>query len=432
MHIKNRVFESFLDFISSDHIQINESKNPLDLEDILEFMESLMGKQKDLLNKSKEFRKSFGESKDPEEGLEKYVKILRDKDSMNRSLEDYKEHIKNDEGLFRKVSVRYAVSIWDDLEIEEKTELAKSLLREAKTKGFKNPGDLRKIVKEKEAIAKKPYIGAMPAIYNEQKEIKKQPIKEMVLDKKAEGSFFKDNMYKMEDASFASEDVKDELIKHMTKILSLMNTDLYELDSIEIQSSASRFRNSMEPQISWGELSYERSRTLAKIINEIAKGLGFDEEQLESLRDKITLDFYGSNGDGTSGPNPPEGLRFGYYNEDDEFIEGNEREEVIVYSLDDKGKPIKELEIKKMSPLNDGEDYKDFRYVNILIKGAEPSSKSPQDLSSESEDNDRILIASIPYENYEDSKVKRKPGIPRNPRTGKSRSINPTKCAAFD
>jgi hypothetical protein len=97
---------------------------------------------------------------------------------------------------------------------------------------------------------------------------------------------------------------------------------------------------------------------------------GLQESVVSKINSMIMLNFKGQNGDGTSGPNPPEPLKFGYYISDKGksiWKEGKDRNMIDVLDIDNEGTPSGEPKQVKKSPEADKNDYNVFRYNNIEI-----------------------------------------------------------------
>lgn len=124
------------------------------------------------------------------------------------------------------------------------------------------------------------------------------------------------------------EDIKSE-IDDCYKYYKKLNK--FGLTEIRIESSCSRYRNTeTEENTSWAEMSYKRSRTFLEFMVQYAHFL-IDNDA--SIKDKskakndfifngigkvTNLHFFGSNGDGTSGPDPDKNkenvvVQRGYY-----------------------------------------------------------------------------------------------------------------------
>jgi hypothetical protein len=155
----------------------------------------------------------------------------------------------------------------------------------------------------------------------------------------------------------------DKLVNEVTRILSGLNPPEGKpkgyIQSLDLYSSASRFRNTGEKAevLSFLELSTNRLNTAQSIIfNKLsAIGVGSDAST------KITLNPNGSNGDGTSGPNPP--LQYKY------VPKGNVKMtpfcESYVQECKIGGKVVKRNELGK--PHSNNADYDKYKYVRGTV-----------------------------------------------------------------
>jgi len=154
----------------------------------------------------------------------------------------------------------------------------------------------------------------------------------------------------------------DKLVNEVTRILSGLNPPEGKpkgyIQSLDLYSSASRFRNSGKAaDLSFLELSTNRLNTAQSIIfNKLsAIGVGSDAST------KITLNPNGSNGDGTSGPNPP--LQYKYVPKGNvkmtPFCESNVQECKIG------GKVVKRNELGQ--PHSNNTDYDKYKYVRGTV-----------------------------------------------------------------
>jgi len=115
--------------------------------------------------------------------------------------------------------------------------------------------------------------------------------------------------------------------------------------------------------------------TMARVIEGLAKSAGLDDDIISQLPKIIEIYAKGDNGDGTSGPNPPEGIKFGYYVKEGngvKFVDGSDRKTVTMIAVDDEGTPTAEsaegAKTKSMDPEANKEDYNKFRYNNIEVE----------------------------------------------------------------
>jgi hypothetical protein len=152
--------------------------------------------------------------------------------------------------------------------------------------------------------------------------------------------------------------------------------EITRLKKIKILTSADRYRNTGSAEsLSWGQLSYARALTMARVIEGLAKSAGLDDDIIAQLPKIIEIYAKGDNGDGTSGPNPPEGIKFGYYVKDGngvKFVDGEDRKTVTMIAVDDEGTPTADsaegAKTKSMDPEANKGDYNKFRYNNIEVE----------------------------------------------------------------
>jgi DnaJ-class molecular chaperone len=153
----------------------------------------------------------------------------------------------------------------------------------------------------------------------------------------------------------------------------------------------------------------------------------------------IKLDFRGTNGDGTSGPNAPDPIKFGYYAEEGGkaiWKEGKDREVIQVVEVDDEGTPKGEPKDVKKSPEADKGEYNKYRYNNIEIEYEainEEDRKEPTSIVEKVVDLKYPIKIKLPAR-YKSKTIK----IPIPTITlgivgsgGGGKSKNPTKCPDF-
>ena len=180
-------------------------------------------------------------------------------------------------------------------------------------------------------------------------------------DAEQEPNLFVDDEWKEEYAGVFSAQI-DKLVNEVTQIISGLNPPEGKpkgyVQSIDLYSSASRFRNGGNAvNLSFLELSTNRLNTAKSIIfNKLsAIGVGSDAST------KITLNPDGSNGDGTSGPNPP--LQYKYVPKGNvkmtPFCESNVQECKIG------GKVVKRNELGQ--PHANKADYDKYKYVRGTV-----------------------------------------------------------------
>jgi len=140
-------------------------------------------------------------------------------------------------------------------------------------------------------------------------------------------SLFANNMWDIEkpDETFNNPEVGEEIKEDLKKDImddwfKFSGNGKHLIKNININSSCSRYRNTAPSEnMSWVELAFKRAATFAKYIQDTAKEVsGGDAKYVDSIRALIALDYLGTNGDGTSGPDPgknKEGqeVKKGYY-----------------------------------------------------------------------------------------------------------------------
>ena len=186
---------------------------------------------------------------------------------------------------------------------------------------------INNLVSDKKQLFLDPYISITPSFVELPATEKKvpRPFTVVGLEEGQEGKLFKDNRWgsgtdsasgKVNSDAFqdlsALEDIKKTIGDFMKKYA---NGGISEITSIQIESSASRYRNTSDnggkaANLSWGELSYNRSITILDLFREAAEENNLSDDKKKELQSKIAIDSKGRNGDGTSGPNPPTPLRF--------------------------------------------------------------------------------------------------------------------------
>ena len=152
--------------------------------------------------------------------------------------------------------------------------------------------------------------------------------------------------------------------------------EINSIKKINIYTSADRYRNTGDAEsLSWGQLAYARAISMSKIIEAMAIKAGVDDDIIVQLPKLTSIYSKGSNGDGTSGPNAPEPIKFGYYvkgGDNVKWVDGAKRDEVMIVPIDEQGTPTKDsaegIKPKVEAPLSDVKEYNQFRYNNIEIE----------------------------------------------------------------
>lgn len=274
--------------------------------------------------------------------------------------------------------------IWGTLLSEqEKETVSENFFIEAKKKGYDTKDGLKTVIEKEykklskegnKAIMYNPGISAYPNKTEAEKTIEGEPVitttqvKRSMIEQDKE--LFKPNATGKNGGEDYIDGSLEELANNLGSVFQrLITGEVTSIKSIKILTSADRYRNTKDAsQLTWGQLSYMRSLSMATLVQDIAEKSGISPEILEKIKNLTILDFFGTNGDGTSGPNPPDG-RFGYYNEDKKWVDGKDREIVSIIEIDSEGNPkpgnIKEI---KSTPDRDRLDYNKYRYNTIEVE----------------------------------------------------------------
>jgi hypothetical protein len=218
-----------------------------------------------------------------------------------------------------------------------------------------------------------------------------KPEKTFIIDKEKESEVFKPNKTGANgEVDFLAGSFK-QLVDNLGSIFQrYVAGEINSIKKINIYTSADRYRNTGDAEsLSWGQLAYARSVSMSKVIEAMAIKAGVDDDIVAQLPKLTSIYSKGSNGDGTSGPNPPEPLKFGYYvkgGENVKWIDGAKRDEVMIVPIDEQGTPTKDsvdgIKPKIEAPLSDVNQYNQFRYNNIEIEFDVISKGSEEDIPS--------------------------------------------------
>jgi len=248
-------------------------------------------------------------------------------------------------------------------------------------------------------------------------------------DNKDYKNLYKDNSWEIAEA--LKESFKTNVLDSITESKKQFPKASYTLESMTVKTSCSRLRNSGDAaNLSFKELSEARARTAAIYMLDELKKYGV----LNSVYDNkiVKTETDGKNGDGTSGPNPPVGLR--YIPRGQEKMEPAAPDET---NRNDFGKPldVSVQDIMKDTP----NPYDEFKYLIVEIKlkakYSEPTTSAP-----------KFRVESFTYSiSVDDKKLKEPPVIerpggsgPKPPGGGNSNLLKriftkaKTKCAAYD
>ena len=369
------VLERFEEFLAMNNkpAALNEAKEfELTKDQVKEFTKSVLAKQKEL-GKTAEV---FG----------KYAKM---EDGYNKWLESWKAKDKNKGKDFPAAgetypSTKFAASfaapyLWDKLTDVEKDFIYTSIFNSARKNGYKNIQELNETLDEKKTQMAPPVIYVYPKTVELPTEIikgKEEQFSYDFLTDEEEKSVFKDNRWENAEDAYFSPEMKAKMDKVVDQFVSDFASGLIkDIKYINIESSASRYRNTEGAEkISWGELSYNRANSIVQLFREAADKYSLSEEKRSILQNIIKLNTKGSNGDGTSGPNPVDPIPFGYYDQKGTFVPNNgtfdkNRSTVVMAELGLGGKPTGKYTTKVQEPDASKDMYDEYKYVNVAVGG---------------------------------------------------------------
>jgi hypothetical protein len=226
------------------------------------------------------------------------------------------------------------------------------------------------------------------------------PITATLLDGKQQSTLFLDNSWSL------NPEVGKILRDKLSGVIERRKEGAYtRILDLSITSSASRYRNTKgkygnAEALSWGQLAFKRAQVIHNMINEILKELQVPEgDPIRAELNKVAkMNIKGSNGDGTSGPNPlPDpslgNLRVGYYETTtkqtkeqtgvSKFIDKDSKlpEKVYIVQIDDLGNTIGDPKISSMPLLKTKEEYDKYKFVNVVVN-FEETTMLPGELGS--------------------------------------------------
>jgi hypothetical protein len=402
--MKNKfVLESFDSYLAFVNGEINEDTG--DFVPTLDFVKEYVVK---LLAKQKEF--AVGE----DGKLAKYASQKNPAEEWFKNWRGQKKNIGKEypTGLSAYYGASFAPFLWDKLKEEQKEELYKDLLRKIKKSGFDGnlivsaEKQINNLIGKKKGVNWSPMISILPsAIKIEKPEVapkREEPFTVIGIGAEEQDKVFKDNRWgsgvdsqggKVNADAFQNPEVLESIKNTIGGFMKQYASGNVKINSIEIESSASRYRNTNEKggkaeNLSWGELSYNRAVTIAEIMNESAIENNIPEDKIRELQSKISIFSDGTNGDGTGGPNPPVGNRFGYYDENGKFIDDNgtfaneikkdtsldekkkaekNRSLLVIAELNEQGKPTGKYTTRTEVPKASPADYNQFRFVRFTM-----------------------------------------------------------------
>lgn len=156
-------------------------------------------------------------------------------------------------------------------------------------------------------------------------------------------------------SSVIKDEMKDSLSNFLNRVMKKYGNDLTVTD-ISIETSSSRFRNTGDySDKTFKQLSEDRTNNAYNFVKEMLEQKGFKFSNFTPV-----LNSNGGNGDGSSGPNPPEG-----YN----YVDGGE----VTMNTQPPKQPRDEFGV----PLSNPEDYEKFKYCIIDITVEVPGKSLP-------------------------------------------------------
>jgi hypothetical protein len=235
----------------------------------------------------------------------------------------------------------------------------------------------------------------------------KPPVKteEIVLiDPLKTSYFFKNNMYEIKEDNLGETFTDSEYTK---QVLDLIDQKIAEgyiaynedknggITKINVEASCSRYRNTGSAvDLSWTELAYKRAGGFSKYIKASAEKVSKnDKEFVDKILSVTQLGYFGSNGDGSSGPDPDkndagETVKKGYYvkkGTKSQFVEVEGGDLTMINVVDvttgENGAPILGTEPKKVKAKDvngsdvdkapsSPKDYDPFRFFQITMEGS--------------------------------------------------------------
>lgn len=236
----------------------------------------------------------------------------------------------------------------------------------------------------------------------------------VLIDPLKSSYFFKNNMYEIKEDNLGETFVD---IEYTKQVLDLIDEKIAEgytayqtdknggIKKIHISASCSRYRNTgISVDLSWAELAYKRVGVFSKYIKASAEKISEnDKEFVNKILSVTELGYFGSNGDGSSGPDPDkneagETVRKGYYikkGTKSQFVDVKGGDltmiNVVDVTIGDNAMPILGETPKKIKAKNvDGsdidkapsnpKDYDPFRYFQIEMEGSFVTSESDKTL----------------------------------------------------
>jgi hypothetical protein len=358
------VLESFQAYLDLELNPINEDKGTSEItpQSIVGLVQKLLDKQEELSAKNIRFKKYTSQA-DP------YAAWKADQGETPAQ---------TGEGELKFTSAFSAPYLFNKLTPEQKEDFYEEFSKTLNDYGYKKLKEVEKLISEKTTLITPPVVYVVTSktkVPGPLVPVEGKPEEYDLVKEEDEHGIFKDNEWELKDTSFNSPETKAKLVDPIKEFVSgFASGNIDNIEYIVIQASANRYRNTgIAENVSWGELSFNRAKTIAAIFKSAADEFNLTEEQRTLLQSKISIDYGGSNGDGTSGPNPMDPIAFGYYNEAGKFIQNNgsfdkKRSTVVIDKLDGEGNPTGEATTKTIEPDADKAAYEKYKYVNVTIK----------------------------------------------------------------
>ena len=235
----------------------------------------------------------------------------------------------------------------------------------------------------------------------------KPPVKTeaiVLIDPLKTSYFFKNNMYEIKEDNLGETFTDTEYTKQVLDLIDQKIAQGYGgykkdknggITKINIEASCSRYRNTGSAEsLSWAELAYKRVGVFSKYIKASAEKISEnDKEFVDKILSVTELGYFGSNGDGTSGPDPDkndagETVRKGYYvkkGTKSQFVDVKGGDLTMINVVDitqgENAAPVLGETPKKIKAKNvDGsdidkapsspKDYDPFRFFQITMEGS--------------------------------------------------------------
>jgi len=280
------------------------------------------------------------------------------------------------------------IAVWGLVEDTEKDKIYDEMLQLALKKGYTSEEQLMKIAEKAYKDRKRSDISSMynPGFQGYLKtekvdEITKtvpvgEPKVTMMLEKEESAGLFKPNMFGANGEADYMDNTFKKLLQNLSTMFARSMAGEIKITKINVYTSADRYRNTKEAEkLTWGELSYARAVSMSKLIGSTAEAVGLPPEIATQMNSMVSLYYRGTNEDGTSGPNPPEGIKFGYYVKDGDkskWVDGENRNEVVVIEIGDQGQPLADnadsAKKSNMSPEANKDKYNQYRYNLIEVE----------------------------------------------------------------